>query len=43
MKPLPRVGTFRTIWQRGYADTAGYDKFMTDLGANLPLRQWADW
>ena len=42
-KPLQRQGSFRIIWRRNYSDPAGYDTFMAKLGANLPLRQWADW
>ena len=43
VKPLQRQGSFRIIWRRNYSDPAGYDTFMAKLGANLPLRQWADW
>jgi hypothetical protein len=44
VKPMQRKGTFRIIWRRTVADTAGYDRFMAGFsGARLMERQWADW
>jgi len=41
-KPLPRKGAFHFVFRRGFADRAGYDRFIASLSANRAQRQWAD-
>jgi hypothetical protein len=42
-KPIGRKGHFEVVWRTTYADTAGYDRFIASIDANLHKRQWADW
>ena len=42
-KPIGRKGHFETVWRTTHADTAGYDRFIASIDANLRKRQWADW
>jgi hypothetical protein len=42
-KPVGRKGHFEVVWRTTYADTAGYDRFIASIDANIRKRQWADW